>query len=83
MRAVSQTVSITYIAAGMPGGRLKAEARQISYRRSTCLYEVRVTDEGGQLVALATVNGFIRGKTKMCIRDRSWIYWFQLRNYFY
>lgn len=57
---VSQHCSITFLAPAK-GSELIAEARCIRSGRSTCLYEVTVTDDLGTLVAHATVNGFNLG----------------------
>ena len=54
---VSQHVSITFLSPAR-GRVLSAEAQCLKAGRSTCLYEVRVTDELGVFVAQATVNGF-------------------------
>ncbi len=44
------------------GKRLMAEANCIKEGRTTCFYEVAVTDELGTNVARATFNGFTIGK---------------------
>ena len=54
---VSQHVSITFLAPAK-GKRLFAQARCRKAGRTTCLYEVDVTDELGGFVAHAVVNGF-------------------------
>ena len=54
---VSQQVSATFLSAAK-GTELLAEAVCIRAGRSTCLYQVQVTDNLGKLVAHFTVNGF-------------------------
>ena len=54
---VSQAVSITFLSPAR-GGELLAQARCLKAGRTTCLYEVEVTDELGTYVAQASVNGF-------------------------
>lgn len=58
---VSQQVSVTFLAA-TKGTELLAEAECIRSGRTTCLYQVRVTDDLGKLVAHFTVNGFTVGE---------------------
>ncbi len=58
---VSQSVSITFLAPAK-GRTLTAEAVCLKAGRRTCLYEVRITDDAGRLVAYATVNGFTAGQ---------------------
>ncbi|MBI5444996.1 MAG: hotdog fold thioesterase [Deltaproteobacteria bacterium] len=51
--ALALNVNITYISATKPGDRLTAEAKEESRTPRTATYEVRVTRETGELVALA------------------------------
>lgn len=57
---VSQHVSITFLSPAR-GETLLAEARCLKSGRTTCLYEVDITDDAGTHVAYATVNGFTVG----------------------
>ena len=56
---VTQNADITYLKAGK-GKQLTCRANKISAGKSTCLYEVKVYDDNGDMVAFATVNGFIK-----------------------
>ncbi len=56
VRTVSASASITFSRPGT-GDRLFAEAVRLSEGRSSCVYEVRVTDSEGRLVACALING--------------------------
>ena len=49
--AVAQHASITYVAPGRLGDRLKAEAREIALYGRSGLCDVRVTDQNGKLIA--------------------------------
>jgi acyl-CoA thioesterase len=51
--AVALNVSVTFISATKPGERLIAEAREAALTARTGTYEIRVTREDGELVALA------------------------------
>jgi len=57
--AVAVNVSITYHAAGM-GPYLEAEARELHRNFKLGAYEVRITDQHGELVA--TFNGLVYRK---------------------
>ena len=56
---VSLTSQITYLGTAK-GKRLIAEARSRKTGRSTCYYEILVTDELGNQVAAVTSSGFIK-----------------------
>jgi acyl-CoA thioesterase len=49
--AVAQHNTITYVAPGRLGDRLKAEAREIALFGRSGLCDVRVTDQNGKLIA--------------------------------
>lgn len=48
---VAQHNSITYVAPGRLGDRLKAEAREVTRFGRSGIYDVRVTDQAGKLIA--------------------------------
>lgn len=56
---VTQNASVSYIKAAR-GEYLLAEAKLINKSRSTCVYEITVTDDKGTVVAFATGNGYIK-----------------------
>ena len=56
---VTQSASISYIRAGK-GKILFAEAKKVNETRSTCVYEIKVIDENGTVIAFATGNGHIK-----------------------
>jgi acyl-CoA thioesterase len=58
---VSLTNQITFLSPAK-GHRLLADARAVKSGRSTCYYQVNVTDELGTQVAAMTVNGFVVDK---------------------
>ena len=49
--AVAQHNVITYVAPGRRGDRLTAEAREVTRFGRSGIYDVRVTDQGGKLIA--------------------------------
>ena len=56
--AVSTNVSTNFIRPGT-GRKLIARAEKVHHGRTTCLYQVRVENDCGQLIATASISGFI------------------------
>lgn len=54
---VSTAVTTHFLRPGT-GKKLFAAARKIHHGRTTCLYQVEVTDDAGKLVASVSVSGF-------------------------
>lgn len=60
--AVAQQVSITFVAPGVLGDRLVAEAQEVSLKGRSGVYDIRVIREDGELIATfrglsRTING--------------------------
>jgi acyl-CoA thioesterase len=49
--AVALNMNITYIAPPLPGSRLTAEAKEFNRTNRTAVYDIRVTDGPGNLIA--------------------------------
>ena len=60
--AVALNVNVTYVSSPEPGRRLQAEARRISQTRKTASYDIRVTDQNGQIISLCQALAFRTGK---------------------
>ena len=60
--AVALNVNITYVASPRPGVVLEAEARQISQTKKTAVYEIKVTDQHGSLIATCQALAYRTGK---------------------
>ena len=60
---VSQSASISYLKP-VKGEKLFATAKPLHLGRSTVTYEVGVSDDGGNLVATVTINGFRLGENE-------------------
>ena len=60
--AVALNVSVTYIASPKPGTKLRAEAKQISETKKTSSFDIKVTDEKGNLIATCQALGYRTGK---------------------
>ena len=58
---VTQSSNITFLRPG-DGKKLFASAREINRGRTTGLYEIRVTNDRGKLVACGQMVGFATGK---------------------
>jgi acyl-CoA thioesterase len=60
--AVALNVNVTYVSSPEPGLRLLAEARRVSQTRKTASYDIRVTDQNGQIISLCQALAFRTGK---------------------
>jgi acyl-CoA thioesterase len=60
--AVALNVNVTYVSSPEPGLRLLAEARRASQTRKTASYDIRVTDQNGQIISLCQALAFRTGK---------------------
>lgn len=59
--AVALSMSLTYIASPASGSRLTAEAREYGRTRKTATYEIKVTDEHGNLIAVCQALAYRKG----------------------
>ena len=59
---VALNVNVTYVSSPEPGQRLQAEARRVSQTKKTASYDIRVTDQNGQVIALCRALAFRTGK---------------------
>ena len=62
--AVSLSSQIAYLSTAK-GNVLIAEARAVKRGRSTCYYQIDVSDELGTAVACVTTTGFVMDKSKV------------------
>lgn len=60
--AVALNVNVTYVSSPRPGLQLRAEANRVSRTRKTASYDIKVTDENGNLIALCQALAFDTGK---------------------
>ncbi|MDM8552783.1 hotdog fold thioesterase [Desulfobacterales bacterium HSG2] len=60
--AVALNVNVTYISSPEPGTRLRGEAREISRTKKTAIYDIKVTDQDGRLMATAQALAYRTGK---------------------
>jgi acyl-CoA thioesterase len=60
--AVALNVNVTYVSSPKPGSRLRAVARRESQTKKTASYDIKVTDQNGQIVSLCQALAFRTGK---------------------
>jgi len=60
--AVALNVNVTYVTSPQPGARLRAEAREASRTKRTASYDIKVTDQDGQIIAICQALAFCTGK---------------------
>jgi len=60
--AVALNVNVTYVTSPEPGQRLQAQAHRVSQTRKTASYDIKVTDQNGQVIALCQALAFRTGK---------------------
>jgi len=60
--AVALNVNVTYVSSPEPGQKLQAEARRVSRTRKTASYDIKVSDQNGQIIALCQALAFRTGK---------------------
>jgi acyl-CoA thioesterase len=60
--AVALNVNVTYVSSPKPGLQLRAEANRVSQTRKTASYDIKVTDQNGELIALCQALAFDTAK---------------------
>ena len=60
--AVALNVNVTYVTSPEPGQRLQAQAQRVSQTKKTASYDIKVTDQNGQVIALCQALAFRTGK---------------------
>jgi len=60
--AVALNINVTYVTTPKAGARLRAVARQISQTKKTASYDIKVTDEAGNLIASCSALAYRTGK---------------------
>ena len=60
--AVALNESVTYVSSPDPGSRLRATAQQVSHTKRTAIYDIKVTDQDGRLIAICQALAYRTGK---------------------
>lgn len=59
--AVALNMNITYLSSPTPGSRLIAEAKEYHQTQKTAIYDIRVSDEQGNLIASCQAVAYRKG----------------------
>ena len=60
--AVALNIHVTYVSSPLPGSQLISEAKEFSRTKKTANYDIKVTDEQGNLIATCQALAFRLGK---------------------
>jgi len=60
--AVALNINVTYVSSPEAGARLRAEAQKVSQTKKTAVYDIKVEDADGQLIAICQALAFCTGK---------------------
>lgn len=60
--AVALNMNITFVSSPAPGSRLTAEAKEFSRTTRTANYDIKVTDDDGNLIASCQALAYRKGK---------------------
>ncbi len=61
--SVALNVNVSYTASPEPENRLRAESKEINRTRKTSLYDIKVTDQTGKLIASCQALAYRTGKS--------------------
>jgi len=60
--AVALNINVTYVSSPEAGARLRAEAKKASQTKKTAVYDIKVEDADGELIAICQALAFCTGK---------------------
>lgn len=60
--AVALNINVTYVSSPEAGTRLRAEAQKVSQTNKTAVYDIKVEDADGRLIAICQALAFCTGK---------------------
>jgi len=60
--AVALNINVTYVSSPEASTRLRAEAQKISQTKKTAVYDIKVEDADGRLIAICQALAFCTGK---------------------
>ena len=69
--AVALNMNITYLSSPTPGSRLIAEAREFSRTHRTANYDIKVSDEKGQLIASCQALVYRKGEPLPFLKENN------------
>ena len=60
--AVALNVNITYVTSPKPGSRLRAEANRVSETQKTASFDIKITDQDGNIITTCQALAYQTGK---------------------
>jgi acyl-CoA thioesterase len=60
--AVALNVNITYVNSPKPGSRLRAEAKRVSETQKTASFDIKITDQDGNIITTCQALAYQTGK---------------------
>jgi len=60
--AVALNINVTYVSSPEASTRLRAEAKKVSQTKKTAVYDIKVKDADGKLIAICQALAFCTGK---------------------
>ena len=60
--AVALNVNITYVTSPQPGSILRAEAKQVSQTKKTASFDIKITDQDGNMITICQALAYRTGK---------------------
>ena len=60
--AVALNVNITYVASPQPGSKLRAEAKQVSQTKKTASFDIKITDQDGNMITIYQALAYQTGQ---------------------
>ena len=60
--AVALNINVTFVTSPKPGSRLRAEANRVSETKKTASYDIKITDQEGNLITTCQALAYQTGK---------------------
>jgi acyl-CoA thioesterase len=60
--AVALNVNVTHVTSPKPGSRLRAEANRVSETQKTASYDIKITDQDGNIITTCQALAYQTGK---------------------
>ena len=61
--AVALNMNITFVTSPQPGSRLRAEANQVSKTKKTASFDIKITDQDGNIITTCQALAYQTGKS--------------------
>ena len=60
--AVALNINVTFVTSPIPGSKLRAEANQVSETRKTASFDIKITDQDGNIITTCQALAYQTGK---------------------